>query len=86
VANDIPDITLNGTWQDVYSLSGIAVGTSLSVQNKTAQIISLWIGPTAPATSFNGGMELAVLASSMITAGESGYWVKGVGSVFVQVL
>lgn len=73
MANDIPDITLNGTWQNVYTLSGITVGASLAVQNKTAHIINLWIGPTAPSVSFNGGLEIDVLASSMITTGESGY-------------
>lgn len=86
MANDIPDIILNGTWQNIYTLSGIAVGASLSIQNKSSQTVNVWIGANAPASNFVGGYNIPSLSSVMINTGESGYWALGHGPILVQAL
>lgn len=45
----IPDVKPTvGTWQNLYTLSGFAVGTRLLVQNKSAGGVLLWEGAAAP--------------------------------------
>lgn len=86
MTNDVPDITLTGVWQSVYALSSITVGAAITVQNKTAQIIHVWIGASAPASGFVGGLALAPLATASLAIGASGYWALGNGPMYVQAL
>ena len=44
MANSIPDIYINGSdWVDVYSTTGIAVGTPLLIQNKSSNALLIYI-------------------------------------------
>lgn len=83
MADSIPDINLNGAWQNIYALSGISVGTSISIQNKSSRHTLVFIKATTPTGDV--GYSLAPLESITIDSGESGCWLKGNGYVFVQV-
>ena len=87
MANSIPDITINTAWKNVYTASGIAVGTAIIVQNKSSNPINLYISASTP-PSANIGYALKSLESVSVDAGESGCWVSipsGSGMINVQV-
>lgn len=87
MANTIPDITLSVTdYINVYTLTGIAVGTALVIQNKSSEEVLIQIAPTKPLSTSTAGEVLPSLEQAGIDAGESGCWVKGFakGKISVQ--
>lgn len=82
MADTIDDITISHTdWVDVYTLSSILVGTSLIVQNKGSQTVTLYESATKPTgTDTNtNGVDLLPYADAGTTANvtntPSGIWV-----------
>ena len=87
MANTLPSINLTpADWTNLNTTSGIAVGTSIEIQNQSSQAITLAISPTKPAIGFKGVLvpplpsEIAVVGT-----GESIVWAIGDGPVNVQV-
>ena len=86
-ADTIPDIELTGVdYQDIYAATGITVGTSLIIQNKTTGKVWIQISATQPPANSTDGflMEPDVNFFVLIEAGESGCWVFGNGPLGVR--
>ena len=87
MANTIPSINLTGIdWQNLNTLSGIAVGSSFTIQNQSSDPVQLAISPTKPPINFNGiilPVDPATLA--LISAGEDIVWAVGSGPINLQV-
>ncbi|UXZ44489.1 hypothetical protein [Pseudomonas soli] len=72
------DIQANSTdWVSVYSLSGIAVGTGLEVQNKNSNLVTIQESPTKPADTDFSGRLLRYCDVAEVWAGSPGVWVRG---------
>lgn len=85
MANTIPDVTLNNlVYQELYTETGITVGTAIFIQNKT-QSIRVQIKDSQPTASSTDGVQIAPLDFYMVDTGEAGVWVKGSGKICVQV-
>ena len=80
MANTIDDVVIGNTWVNVYSLSGIAVGTSVQVQNKGNGYILLAISATSPASGSVKGYVLEPFKACLVDAGESGLWAISTGT------
>ncbi|MGL5012978.1 MAG: hypothetical protein ACRC6V_01650 [Bacteroidales bacterium] len=58
MANTLPSINLTGTdWTNLNTASGIAVGTSIEIQNQASQAITL----ESPGSSFNPVVSSTVI-------------------------
>lgn len=77
MADTRADVAISeGVWVDLYSGSGITVGTAVNVYNKGSSPCRLAIKATAP-SSTSVGVPLYVGATgsfAYISAGESGLW------------
>lgn len=82
--NSIPDITLSGSWVDVYAATGIAVGTAIYIQNKSSSQALIYIKSTAPTTT-SDGYAMVQFETIFIDPNESGVWAKGNGPLHVQI-
>lgn len=87
MANTLPSINLTGTdWQNLNTLTSIAVGTSIEIQNQSSSVVILAISPTKPALDFKGFIVPPLPSEiAAIGAGESTVWALGSGPVNVQV-
>lgn len=86
MANTLPDVTLNNlVYQELYTETGIAVGTAIFIQNK-AQSIRIQIQSSQPIPTSTDGVQIQPLEFFAVDSGESGVWVKGSGKVCVQVM
>lgn len=87
MADSINDIILTGAdWQDAYSLSSIAVGTTVVVQNKTSGFVSLYIKATKPTSDFGEGYSLASGEAITLPTALTGIWLFGDGPVHIRSL
>lgn len=87
MSSTIPDVVLdNLTYQNINSLSGIAVGTKVILQFKGSGSIRLQIKPTQPATNSMDGVQLNTLEFYVVDAGESTIWARGTGRLSVQAV
>jgi len=85
MANSIPDLNLTLTdWVNVYATTGIAVGTSIVIQNKASNPVLLYIAASKPTTSSYDGYAIRSLEAVVVDAAESGCWIRGSGVVNVQ--
>lgn len=92
LSNTINDLILPSTaYVDVYTLTGIAPGTSLILNNKSASIVYVQVRPGQPATSSIDGWPLRNTSGESWTTvmdvpAGSRVWVKGAqgARVFVQ--
>lgn len=79
MAQTIPDITITTVWQSLNTLSGIAIGTAMQVDNKSTALILLVEGtqPNAidvdgvPLTAYSGNKS-----TRSIEAGSLEIWVR----------
>ncbi len=82
----MPDIKLDtlGDWYSVNSLSGIAVGTKIKLQNKGEHFVTLQESPTKPVKEDSTGENMTgrdgTEASKIQTAGSPELWFKGTGT------
>lgn len=88
------DITITPTWQSLNTLSSIAVGTSLKLQNKGKNFILVAEGSSAPLSSSKEGEVVTTLfgpePSKIIATGSEEIWVRTINNgnttAFVQEL
>ena len=72
-------------YQSANTLSGIAVGAAISVQNQTTDILYFAISATKPTTAFVGEVIPAdVSAKAYVSALENEVWLLGKGPVSIQ--
>lgn len=82
----LPDIVLDGSdCQDAYALSGIAVGVSIIVQNKSSDNVQMLVKATKPLHPTKEGILIPPLQSVTLVALQSGCWLCGFGRVNVRV-
>lgn len=76
MADTLPNITIPpGVWVDLYTLSGIAVGTKITVENTGAADVYLAVQATQPATDHTEYNILKRTGPKMTnSAGDSGAW------------
>jgi len=88
MSNTINAINLTGTdWQNANTLSGIAVGTAVVLQNQSSSHVMCAVSGTKPALGFVGQIlpaDLSVMAN--VAAGESTIWLLGRGPVSMQAV
>jgi hypothetical protein len=92
MANTRDDITIpSGAWLNLYTSSGITVGTEVSVINKGSSTFFVFISAAAPAIlPATKGIPVYVGSASnavTIPAGSSGLWAfcpQAVGTALVQ--
>lgn len=79
-------ILVDGDWVDAYALTGIAVGTTLVIQNKSSDDILIHLSASKPTSSSINGTLVPPFIEATVDASESGCWVKGTvgGRVSVQ--
>ncbi len=86
MSNTIPDVILDNTaYQNINTLSGIAVGTKVILQFKGSGSIRLQIKPTQPVVNSMDGVQLSTLEFYIVDSGESTIWARGTGRLSVQV-
>lgn len=80
MANTLPDVTIaQQVWTNLYTASGITVGTAVTLYNKGSQPFYVAISASAPVTS-NQSFGIPVYpyntptASLNVPAGASGLW------------
>ena len=77
-------ITEDG-WISVQTLTGIATGTELFIQNQSNSQFYLAISPSQPTEDFRGLIVPAdTRVISKVTSGESAVWIKGKGRINIQ--
>ena len=82
----IPDVILTGgDYQDINTLTGIAVGTAVIVQFKSNYSALLQMSNTKPSAGSLDGNMLLQAQYYEIAASNPRLWVKGVGRLSVQV-
>lgn len=86
MTDTIAAINLTGLdWQDANTLTGIAVGTAVSIQNQSSTALFVATSTSKPALSFKGQVVPAkpeILA--FVKAGENKIWLLGSGPVSIQ--
>ena len=89
MADTIPDVILNGTeYQDLYSETGITVGTKLLLFNKSTSYIRVILSATQPTDNSTDGVIIEIegaMRPFIVDAGENGCWAKGYGPLSVQI-
>lgn len=79
------DVSLQGLdWEDAYALSGIAVGTAITIQNKTTDWLYVFVKAQKPELELNDGIKINLGQSAQISASQSGCWLSGFGSVNIR--
>jgi len=78
------DCQLNDSWQNVYTLSGLTPGASITIQNKTLRVAYIQSSVAAPGVYDRSGYQLKLGESITIKAGDTGIWIWGGGLVSVQ--
>lgn len=81
MSDTLPDIQISNTeYSDINTLTGLAVGTSLAISNKSTSPILLQISSTKPADDSTDGELLSINPYStsvkVITSGENTVWAK----------
>lgn len=89
MAATLPDITISNTaYTDVYSETGITVGTAVVIQNKGNYPVFLQTTASAPTASSENGFVISPLQILLVDAGEAGLFAKSTsfaGRLSVQV-
>lgn len=85
MADTIADVLIpTGSYVDIYTATGIIVGTSIVIQNKSLQPIWVQEGAAQPSGTSFDGVVVERFKSVIVTAGATGVWVKGEGKISVQ--
>ena len=89
MSDTITDVILTGTeYQDLYDATGITVGVSIVIQNKSNTNIYLHKTASKPGALSTDGYILApdLRSPVIVDANENGCWAKGVGPINVQTV
>lgn len=82
----IPDIQLSSTaYTDLYTVSGITVGTEILIQNKGPVVIVVQNSTLAPDNASWNGFLIPYMAVWVAPSGTTGVWAKGGSTVAVEV-
>jgi hypothetical protein len=77
MATTIPDITVQNTaYTNVYTATGIAVGTSVVLQNKGNFSVFLQTTATLPSATSEDGVVVSPLEILTVDAGEAGLFAR----------
>ena len=76
----------NAQWLNVYTASGITVGTAVLVQNQSPAQALLQISATAPDPTDNTGRRVQANEEVQVDASAAGLWIRcsPSGSAYVQ--
>lgn len=81
--NTLDDITIpSSDWLDVYATTGVTVGKSLYLINKSSSHLVMRVNPTKPTDVQNGIPILPggdPLCWVKVSSGATGVWVKSLG-------
>ena len=86
MADTLPDFEApSGSWIDAYAQTGIVLGTSILITNKSSYEILIQEKATQPAADNNDGKTLATISTgtyqATVSGTPSGVWLKSTGSV-----
>lgn len=83
----LPDVNLLGTaYQNLYAATGITVGTSVTVQNKSSYPVYLQNLAATPDSSSKNGLLLMPYDVVPVTGTIVGLWAFGSGPVTVEII
>jgi hypothetical protein len=83
----LPDVQLTGTaYQNLYAATGIVVGTSVTVQNKTGSPVYIQNIASQPTAGSKNGFVLEPYGAVDVTGTIGGLWASGTGAVMVEVI
>ena len=85
MADTINDIVIsNEDWVDVSTETGIASGSSVTIQNKGVELVLLWISNTKPSADSEDGIIIYTLphqhSIKTIKSGHNKLWLKTLSS------
>ncbi len=84
MADNIADVVLPAGWVSAYTVSGIAQGKGLIIQNKSdIFVLGYQVGPQPSADDVNGYL-IAPLATVIVDGTSPNYWLRGSGRLFIQ--
>lgn len=79
MAQTIADITITPTWQSLNTLSGIAIGSAMTIDNKSTSLVLLAEG-TQPSASSKDGVPLTTYrgtnSTKIIPSGSLEIWAR----------
>lgn len=85
MATTIPDVILtNSAYTDVYVASGLAIGTSVIIQNKSTVGAFLQLKSSQPLAASADGVFLEAYSFYVVDQGEVGCWARGNTKLSVQ--
>lgn len=85
MADTIEDVTVVHTsYTDIYTVTGIAVGTELVLQNKEESEFIVQVSTTQPSADSTAGVILRPKQQKLVEVGGNKVWVLGVGKLSVQ--
>lgn len=84
MADTLPDITVSPTgWSDVYTLTGIPVGSTITICNKGSSPLLFVEAVSAPAANSTDGKLIGTLYNGSynitVTGSPTGVWLKSFG-------
>lgn len=83
----LPDVVLTGTaYQNLYTATGITVGTAVTIQNKSSSVVHLQNIGTQPSAGSVYGFVLLPNEFIPVTGTIAGLWAKGLGAIAVEVI
>lgn len=89
MAATLPDVVITSTaYTNLYSATGIAVGTAVILQNKGNQPVFLQTTAASPSASSGDGFVISPLEILTVDAAEVGLWARSAafgGHLSVQV-
>ncbi len=88
MADTLDDIIVSDAWQSVYTLSSIAAGTNLFIQNKSSTPVVVATG-TQPLAASNKGFAVPSFEAVIVDGSPTDVWVrtsvdKRSGIIFVE--
>ncbi len=87
MAVTLPDVTSSATsFINVYTATGLPVGTKLIIQNKSSNTMYIQVKATQPSATSVDGNIITSYEFIIIDGGDlPGVWVRGAGKISVQV-
>lgn len=87
MASKLFEVQLTDTWQSVTALTGgeVVAGMALLIQNKDQKWAKATVGDVQPAHDAAAIIiPDSISRPLMVSEGESGVWLRGIGSVTIQ--
>lgn len=83
----LPDVKLLGiAYQNLYTATGITVGTSVTIQNKSVTTVYLQNIATQPDGSSRNGLLLQPYETVPVTGTIVGLWAFGAGNITMEII